>query len=73
MSLAASSNSMKSKLQKSIFLTVLMTLVLAQFTLGIFNVVFYLPLANAVAHNAGAALLLATLLGSLSKTSNRAF
>ena len=50
----------------------LLSLVLAQFTLGIFNVAFYLPLANAVAHNAGAALLLATLLGLLSKTSNRA-
>ena len=50
----------------------LMSLVLAQFTLGIFNVVLYLPLANAVAHNAGAALLLATLLSLLSKTSSRA-
>ena len=51
----------------------LMSLVLAQFTLGIFNVALYLPLPNAVAHNAGAALLLATLVGLLSKTSNRAF
>jgi cytochrome c oxidase assembly protein subunit 15 len=51
----------------------LMSLVLAQFTLGIFNVALYMPLPNAVAHNAGAALLLATLLGLLSKTSNRAF
>ncbi len=51
---------------------VLMSLVLLQFTLGILNVVLYLPLSNAVAHNAGAALLLATLLGLLNKTSNRA-
>ncbi len=51
---------------------VLMSLVLLQFTLGILNVVLYLPLSNAVAHNAGAALLLATLLGLLHKTSNRA-
>ncbi len=50
---------------------VLMSLVLAQFTLGIFNVALYLPLPNAVAHNAGAVLLLATLLGLLNKTSTR--
>jgi len=50
---------------------VLMSLVLAQFTLGILNVVFYLPLPNAVAHNAGAALLLMTLLSLLNKTSTR--
>jgi len=50
----------------------LMSLVLLQFTLGIMNVVLYLPLPNAVAHNAGATLLLATLLGLLNKTSNRA-
>lgn len=50
---------------------ILMSLVLAQFTLGIFNVVLYLPLPNAVAHNAGAALLLATLLGLLNRTSTR--
>ena len=49
----------------------LMILVLIQVTLGILNVVLYLPLANAVAHNAGAALLLATLLGLLNKTSTR--
>ena len=49
----------------------LMSLVLAQFTLGILNVVLYLPLPNAVAHNAGAALLLATLLSLLNKTSTR--
>ena len=49
----------------------LMALVLAQFTLGVLNVALYLPLANAVAHNAGAALLLATLLGLLHKTTDR--
>jgi len=49
----------------------LMTLVLAQFTLGVLNVALVLPLANAVAHNAGAVLLLATLLGLLNKTSVR--
>ena len=49
----------------------LMVLVLLQFTLGIMNVVLYLPLANAVAHNAGATLLLATLLGLLYRTSSR--
>lgn len=46
----------------------LLALVLVQFTLGILNVVLSLPLANAVAHNAGAALLLATLLSLLYKT-----
>jgi len=50
---------------------VLMGLVLAQFTLGVLNVALHLPLANAVAHNAGAALLLATLLGLLYKTTAR--
>ncbi len=50
---------------------VLMALILAQFTLGILNVVLVLPLSNAVAHNAGAALLMASLLGLLSKTTNR--
>jgi cytochrome c oxidase assembly protein subunit 15 len=49
----------------------LLTLILAQFTLGVMNVVLSLPLANAVAHNAGAALLLATLLSLLNKTSRR--
>lgn len=49
----------------------LMSLVLLQFTLGVMNVVLYLPLANAVAHNACATLLLATLLGLSFKTSNR--
>jgi cytochrome c oxidase assembly protein subunit 15 len=50
---------------------VLMSLILIQFTLGILNVVLYLPLPNAVAHNAGAALLLMTLLSLLNKTSTR--
>lgn len=49
----------------------LLLLVMAQFTLGVLNVALYLPLANAVAHNAGAALLLATLLGLLNKTTVR--
>lgn len=49
----------------------LMGLILIQFTLGILNVVLYLPLPNAVAHNAGAALLLMTLLSLLNKTSTR--
>jgi len=51
----------------------LIGLVLAQFTLGVLNVALHLPLANAVAHNAGAALLLATLLGLLNKTANRTY
>lgn len=51
----------------------LITLVLAQFTLGVLNVVLHLPLINAVAHNAGAALLLASLLGLLDKTSSRSY
>jgi cytochrome c oxidase assembly protein subunit 15 len=49
----------------------LLLLVMTQFTLGVLNVALYLPLANAVAHNAGAALLLATLLGLLNKTTVR--
>ena len=52
---------------------VLMTLVLAQFTLGVLNVVLYLPLPSAVAHNAGAVLLLATLLGLLNRTTARTY
>ena len=47
---------------------ILILLVMTQFTLGVLNVALYLPLANAVAHNAGAALLLATLLSLLYKT-----
>jgi cytochrome c oxidase assembly protein subunit 15 len=49
----------------------LLLLVLTQFTLGVLNVTLYLPLLNAVAHNAGATLLLATLLGLLNKTTTR--
>jgi len=49
----------------------LMVLVMTQFTLGVMNVALYLPLANAVAHNAGAVLLLATLLSLLNKTTTR--
>ena len=49
----------------------LILLVLTQFTLGVLNVALYLPLLNAVAHNAAAALLLATLLGLLDKTTTR--
>ncbi len=52
---------------------VLVALVLAQFTLGVLNVALQLPLPNAVAHNAGAALLLATLLGLLDKTTTRTY
>ncbi|MBT8071058.1 MAG: COX15/CtaA family protein [Gammaproteobacteria bacterium] len=51
----------------------LLALLLLQFTLGILNVALYLPLPNAVAHNAGAALLLATLLSLLNRTSYRAY
>ncbi len=40
---------------------ILITLVILQLMLGISNVVFHLPLAIAVAHNAGATLLLLTL------------
>jgi cytochrome c oxidase assembly protein subunit 15 len=40
-------------------------LVSLQFLLGIFNVVLRLPLANAVAHNGVAALLLIVLVGLL--------
>lgn len=52
---------------------VLLALILAQFTLGVLNVVLSLPLANAVAHNSGAVLVLATLLGLLNKTNQRNF
>ncbi|MDX1381236.1 MAG: COX15/CtaA family protein [Xanthomonadales bacterium] len=47
----------------------LLTAVLAQFTLGMLNVVLYLPLWSATAHNAGAALLLAILVWLLHRTS----
>jgi len=51
----------------------LISLVLAQFTLGVLNVALHLPLANAVAHNAGAVLLLANLLWLLNKTGTREY
>ncbi|HHF7373555.1 COX15/CtaA family protein [Legionella bozemanae] len=44
---------------------VMLLLVLVQFTLGILNVIYLLPISVAVAHNGIAALLLATLFGSL--------
>lgn len=46
-----------------LFAAIALVLVVLQFTLGIFNVVYLLPLWVAVAHNGVAALLLATLLG----------
>lgn len=52
---------------------VMMALVFIQFTLGVLNIALYLPLPNAVAHNAGAALLLATLLSLLNKTTDRTY
>lgn len=47
---------------------VMILLVLAQFTLGIFNVIYLLPISVAVAHNGVAALLLATVFSSLHLT-----
>jgi len=47
----------------------LVVLVSLQFTLGMLNIVLQLPLANAVAHNGVAALLLATLTGLAYRTS----
>lgn len=44
---------------------VLIAVILAQFTLGISNVIFVLPLAVATAHNGGAALCLLTLVALL--------
>ncbi|MCE0724813.1 MULTISPECIES: COX15/CtaA family protein [Legionella] len=44
---------------------VMLLLVLVQFTLGILNVIYLLPIGVAVAHNGGAALLLATLFSTL--------
>ena len=49
----------------------LMALVCLQFTLGLLNVAWQLPLPNAVAHNGTAALLLATLLWALSASRPR--
>jgi cytochrome c oxidase assembly protein subunit 15 len=48
---------------------VLFAMLITQVSLGIANVVFYLPLANAVAHNAVAALLLAMLTWLLFRSS----
>lgn len=56
-----------STLQRSGLL--LLTLTCAQVLLGILNVVLHLPLANAVAHNGVAALLLAVLVGLVYRTS----
>jgi cytochrome c oxidase assembly protein subunit 15 len=47
--------------------SVLLALIVAQVALGISNVVFALPLAVAVAHQAGAVLLLFTLVGLLAR------
>jgi cytochrome c oxidase assembly protein subunit 15 len=47
----------------------LITLVSLQFLLGVLNVMLHLPLANAVAHNGVAALLLAVLVGLMYRTS----
>ena len=46
----------------------LMSIVSVQFVLGLLNVAWHLPLSNAVAHNGGAALLLATLVWLLHLT-----
>lgn len=46
--------------------------VLAQFTLGILNIVLYLPLPNAVAHNGMAALLIVIMVWLLNRTSQQA-
>jgi cytochrome c oxidase assembly protein subunit 15 len=51
---------------------VLGLLLCVQIALGIQNVVLYLPLANAVAHNAAGALLLATMLWLTWRTTGRA-
>ena len=46
--------------------------VLVQFTLGILNIVLYLPLPNAVAHNGMAALLIVIMVWLLNRTSQQA-
>jgi cytochrome c oxidase assembly protein subunit 15 len=43
-------------------------LLLSQVTLGILNIVLYLPLPNAVAHNAGGALLVAMMIWLLHRS-----
>lgn len=50
---------------------VLLALLLAQVTLGVFNIVLHLPLANAVAHNGVAALLLLQLIWLLHRATPR--
>jgi len=67
MILAAAKLIRNSSLQRSGFM--LISLVSLQFLLGILNVVLHLPLANAVAHNGVAALLLVVLTGLLYRTS----
>ncbi len=47
--------------------TLLVLLIIAQFTLGILNVKLNLPLHVAVAHNAGAVLLLFTLVSLIAR------
>jgi cytochrome c oxidase assembly protein subunit 15 len=49
--------------------TLLIVGVLTQFTLGILNIVLYLPLPNAVAHNGMAALLIVIMVWLLNRTS----
>lgn len=46
--------------------------VLVQFTLGILNIVLYLPLPNAVAHNGMAAILIVIMVWLLNRTSQQA-
>lgn len=52
--------------------TLLVIGVLIQFTLGILNIVLYLPLPNAVAHNGMAALLIVIMVWLLNRTSQQA-
>ena len=50
----------------------LASLLVTQVTLGIMNVLMHLPLAVAVSHNAVGALLVATMIWLLNRTSSRA-
>ncbi len=52
--------------------TLLLAGVVAQFTLGVLNVLLFLPLPNAVAHNGVAALLIVILVWLLNRTSPQA-
>ncbi len=54
--------------RSAVLLAVLLT---TQVTLGILNILLYLPLPNAVAHNAVGALLVATMIWLLHRTSHR--